>query len=162
MILEVTGSTASKGSSRNSTCGLGSSAMAKLVFLRMPCEQDGGEGVPAVLQAQSVQQLARCGRCVSCAVQSVDRAGEQQVLFHRKIVEQAQDLPAARRFAASVPADCAAASSPHTSTVPEVGGSRPVSIFTVVDFPAPFGPRKTQIAPASTSRFRPSTAVKSP
>ena len=32
-------------------------------------------------------------------------------------------------------------------TSPEVGASSPVSILTVVDFPAPLGPRKAQIAP---------------
>jgi len=33
-------------------------------------------------------------------------------------------------------------SKPATRAVPEVGGSSVVSMCTVVDFPAPFGPRK--------------------
>jgi hypothetical protein len=37
-----------------------------------------------------------------------------------------------------------------------------VSILTVVDFPAPLGPSKAQMAPAATSNVRWSTAVKSP
>ena len=51
---------------------------------------------------------------------------------------------------------------PHTVTSPEVGASRPVSILTVVDFPAPFGPRQAQMAPRSTESEIPLTAVKSP
>src|SRR5579859_5649194 len=51
---------------------------------------------------------------------------------------------------------------PQTSAVPDVGASRPVSILTVVDFPAPLGPRKAQMEPAGMSRFRLLTAVKSP
>jgi len=37
-----------------------------------------------------------------------------------------------------------------------------VSILTVVDFPAPFGPKKAQMAPGATWKERPSTAVNSP
>src|SRR5882724_10869106 len=55
-----------------------------------------------------------------------------------------------------------AGSRPQTRTSPEVGGSRPVIILTVVDFPAPLGPRKAQIVPGATSRLRSFTAVKSP
>src|SRR5260370_36774651 len=51
---------------------------------------------------------------------------------------------------------------PHTTASPEVGASNPVSILTVVDFPAPLGPRKAQIVPMATSRVRWSTAVKPP
>ena len=46
--------------------------------------------------------------------------------------------------------------------VPEVGANIPVSIFTVVDLPAPFGPRNPKISPGCTSRDRPSTALLSP
>ena len=38
MIFEVAGSTASKGSSRKSTSGFGSRAIANAVFLRIPWE----------------------------------------------------------------------------------------------------------------------------
>src|ERR1017187_1108862 len=64
-----------------------------------------------------------------------------------------------RRFNSS---GLAAAFRPHTVTSPAVGASNPVIIFTVVDFPAPFGPRNAQIAPAATSRLSPFTAVNSP
>src|SRR5258708_707483 len=56
----------------------------------------------------------------------------------------------------------AAKSSPRISIRPAVGASRPVSIFIVVDFPAPFGPRKPKNCPGATRRLTPSTAVKSP
>ena len=42
--------------------------------------------------------------------------------------------------------------------VPEVIESSVVSIFTVVDLPAPFGPRKPNTSPASTVRSTPRTA----
>jgi hypothetical protein len=45
---------------------------------------------------------------------------------------------------------------------PEVGGKKPVSIFIVVDFPAPFGPRKPRTSPLETVKERSSTAVKPP
>ena len=47
---------------------------------------------------------------------------------------------------------------PATHAVPEVGGSRVVSIRKVVDFPAPFGPRKATSSPAATSISTPLTA----
>ena len=40
-------------------------------------------------------------------------------------------------------------SSPRISIRPDVGASRPVSILMVVDFPAPFGPRKPKNWPGS-------------
>ena len=45
---------------------------------------------------------------------------------------------------------------------PELGASRPVSILMVVDFPAPFGPRKPKNCPGATRRSTPSTATSSP
>ena len=47
---------------------------------------------------------------------------------------------------------------PATQAVPEVGGSRVVSIRNVVDFPAPLGPRKATSSPAATSMSTPLTA----
>src|SRR4030095_412159 len=51
---------------------------------------------------------------------------------------------------------------PEIRASPEVGCSRPVSIFTVVDLPDPFGPRKPKIAPREISRFRFRTATSWP
>src|SRR6266566_3494308 len=60
---------------------------------------------------------------------------------------------------------------PATSTRPVVGWSRPVSIFSVVVFPAPLGPRNPTISPGSmrnvtsrtacTSRYRGRTSARS-
>ena len=47
---------------------------------------------------------------------------------------------------------------PATQAVPDVGGKRVVSIRSVVDFPAPFGPRKATSSPAATSMSTPFTA----
>src|SRR5262249_23459928 len=55
-----------------------------------------------------------------------------------------------------------ATGSPVIRTSPEVGDSKPVSSFTVVDLPEPFGPRKPKIAPRGTWRFRLLNAVKDP
>src|SRR5262245_26671023 len=55
-----------------------------------------------------------------------------------------------------------ATGSPAIRTSPAVGSSKPVSSFTVVDLPEPFGPRKPKIAPRGTQRFRSRTAVKEP
>ena len=49
-------------------------------------------------------------------------------------------------------------SKPATRAVPEVGGSSVVSMCTVVDLPAPLGPRKPYTSPGSTRRSIPSTA----
>src|SRR5207237_3764584 len=51
-------------------------------------------------------------------------------------------------------------SMPRTRIVPLVGMSRVASIFIVVVFPAPFGPRRPKISPGSTTRSIPSTARK--
>ena len=53
-------------------------------------------------------------------------------------------------------------SNPATSTIPLVGGMNPVIIFIVVDFPAPFGPRKPRISPCSTEKLSEVTAGKFP
>ena len=45
---------------------------------------------------------------------------------------------------------------------PLSAGIRPVSIRMVVDFPAPFGPRKPKNEPRGTSRSTPSTAAFAP
>src|SRR5215208_1967187 len=47
---------------------------------------------------------------------------------------------------------------PATQARPSVGGRSVVSMWTVVDFPAPFGPRKPYTSPGSTRRSMPSTA----
>src|SRR6056297_2572766 len=49
-------------------------------------------------------------------------------------------------------------SKPATRARPPVGRSRVVSIRTVVDFPAPLGPRKPKISPGGICRSTPSTA----
>jgi hypothetical protein len=49
-------------------------------------------------------------------------------------------------------------SNPATRAVPAVGGRSVVSMCTVVDLPAPFGPKKPKIAPLETNRSTPSTA----
>ncbi len=46
--------------------------------------------------------------------------------------------------------------------LPDVGASKPVSILMVVDFPAPFGPRKPKNCPAVTCRSMASTASNFP
>ena len=53
-------------------------------------------------------------------------------------------------------------SNPKTRARPDVGRSWSRSRRIVVDFPAPFGPRKPKISPVFTSRSRPSTAARSP
>src|SRR6266481_1409184 len=61
-------------------------------------------------------------------------------------------------YAASNSPWSVASSSPKTSAVPALGGSMPVSIFTVVDLPAPLGPRSPTSCPVGISRSRPRTA----
>ena len=58
--------------------------------------------------------------------------------------------------------DSSTISNPAIEAVPLVGGINPVSIFIVVDFPAPLGPRKPRISPFSTENEIPVTAGKSP
>ena len=51
---------------------------------------------------------------------------------------------------------------PKTVTSPESGGRREQITEMVVDFPAPFGPRKAKNDPSGTSNEIPLTASKSP
>src|SRR4051794_31985411 len=48
------------------------------------------------------------------------------------------------------------------TAVPAVGARKPVIIFIVVDFPAPFGPRKPRTSPFPTVKLTSSTAVNGP
>ena len=51
---------------------------------------------------------------------------------------------------------------PSMNTSPEVAPIQPQSIRIVVDFPAPFGPRKPTIPPFSTEKVTLFMALKSP
>src|SRR5262249_20965945 len=53
-------------------------------------------------------------------------------------------------------------SRPATRASPQSARERVVRIFTAVDLPAPFGPSRAKIVPASTSNERPSSARTSP
>src|SRR6266536_3620327 len=59
-------------------------------------------------------------------------------------------------------AACARGARPLTVTEPLVGSSSPRIIRIVVDFPAPFGPRKPVTAPGRTVNVRSETAVVGP
>src|SRR5882762_1879094 len=48
--------------------------------------------------------------------------------------------------------------SPHTETLPALGGMKPVIMRMVVDLPAPLGPRNPSTSPVPTSKETPSTA----
>src|SRR5437016_1002468 len=52
--------------------------------------------------------------------------------------------------------------SPEIKVSPAVGGKSPVSILTVVDLPAPLGPRKPKSVPFGICRLRLSTATSPP
>jgi len=53
---------------------------------------------------------------------------------------------------------CLTTSKPFTRAVPDVGRTSVVNICTVVDLPAPFGPRKANTSPSATENETPSTA----
>src|SRR2546423_13128053 len=59
-------------------------------------------------------------------------------------------------------AACAGGGRPLTVTEPLVGSSRPRIMRIVVDFPAPFGPRKPVTVPGRTANVRSETAVVDP
>src|SRR6478752_1567419 len=59
-------------------------------------------------------------------------------------------------------AACARGARPLTVTEPQVGSSRPRIMRIVVDFPAPFGPRKPVTVPGRTLNVRSETAVVGP
>ena len=59
-------------------------------------------------------------------------------------------------------ARCSAYGRPLTVIRPDVGASRPMIMRMVVDFPAPFGPRKPVTIPGRTVKLRSLTAVLSP
>ena len=80
-----------------------------------------------------------------------------QVLVERELLRHDAELRAAPRSASrdDVVPDARA-------TRPDVGGSRPEMQPMVVDLPAPFGPSRPKIAPASAVKVTPSTATRSP
>ena len=101
MIFAVTGSMASNGSSRNSTCGIRQQRHRERRLLAHAVRAGGGEGAAPVLQAQRVQQLRRA-RLGLVPRHAVDVAGQQEVLFDGEVVEQSeifrQDADAALKF----------------------------------------------------------------
>jgi len=71
--------------------GIGQERHGERCFLAHAVGAGSREGAAPVLQAQRVQQL-RGARARLVAGHAVDVAGEQQVLFHGEIVEQAEIL----------------------------------------------------------------------
>ena len=53
-------------------------------------------------------------------------------------------------------------SKPHTSADPSLGDRKPTIIFIVVDFPAPFGPKKPKTSPIFAEKVTLSTTVRGP
>ena len=128
------------GSSNSSTRGSPSSAVAMPSRCAMPSEKppmrrSATSASPTMLQHLGdarARQPAGTGQPAQ-----VPPRGAGPV--HRTGVEQRADLPHRRREVAVRP--------PSTVTVPEVGLSSPRIMRSVVDLPAPLGPRKPVTTP---------------
>ena len=155
----ATGSTPEVGSSRIRICGSCSTATASESRWRRPIGSALGQRVEVRAQAEPLDQL----------VDARLRLVRRQVIEARVQDQVLADASARRR--ARTPASCsrgclrtsmlpASTELPNSVAVPSVGGSRPVSIFMVVDLPQPFEPRKPKISPRSIDSVTWSTAVK--
>jgi hypothetical protein len=89
------------------------------------------------LEAEELEQLVGPPPCASHAGTDSQRS-DLDVLPHREVPER----PAVLERPCETGALQRVIRRPASSTEPEVGRSNPVSTFTSVDFPAPFGPIK--------------------
>ena len=87
---------------------------------------------------------------------------EFEVLLNSEIVEQPEILRKHTDLTLGGNGIAANVNATHRRLPRRRSASSPVSIATVVDLPAPFGPSTAQIEPFATSSEMESTAVKSP
>ena len=85
----------------------------------------------------------------------------------QQVVDGAERPGWIERASSSAPTRCSGEGrsryrAPSIVTSPELGASSPTIIRIVVDFPAPFGPRKPVTTPGRTVNESPSTAVFAP
>ena len=140
----ATGSTPEVGSSRISSSGLRTMATASDRRWRTPMGRFSGS---ASRTASRLKRAAISSTRANLGLGHVEQPGVQhQVLFHRQLAVQREGLRHVADAAArvDVPRIDLLAEQPGAASL---AGSRPVSIFMVVDLPQPFEPRKPKISP---------------
>src|SRR5439155_10487136 len=155
-------SSPSSGSSKNTTGGLCSNAAVMTTLRRMPFEYAPSNLSVKVskLRSKNAMNCWMRARAASCGI--AYRAAT--ISRYSNPVRDSNTAPDSgtkptRRFTSS---GSRRRSKPQIVAVPWEGSIMPVSIFRVVDFPAPFGPRNPTICPAGTSNESESTAVCAP
>ena len=141
MTREVTASTPSNGSSRNSKSGLGNKAAAIASFFFMPCEYSIVSFLSSPCRSNSDSSSSLRLRMVSRGIKWIRPT---KVRYSRAV-----RLSNSARSSGITP-KCRLASSdsvgssmlrPSTVILPPEGASKPVNILIVVDLPAPLGPK---------------------
>ena len=154
----VTTSTPSKGSSRNSNDGLGSSAAASASFFFMPCEYS---------TVSFFSTPSSCSSESNSSPRSIIVFLSSWCICPTKVrYSRALRLSNSARSSGTTPIFCLTSiacfafqgSPPSNVTEPDEGLRMPVSILMVVDLPAPLGPRKPYNVPDSTAKSTEFTA----
>ena len=150
------GSSPVDGSSRNSTCGVCTSPIATSSRRRWP-----PESVETGRIACSVRSKASSSSSARAYAAARERPNARPWLTSSSRPRWAwpaalpwPTYPMLRRTSRR----SRTTSKPATCAVPDVGSISVVSIRSVVDLPAPLGPRKATSSPWPTSRSRPRTA----
>ena len=158
--MRLMGSRPVVGSSRNNTCGECTSERARSRRRRIPPEYPPTRRSPAAVRPtrsrSSPLRRRASTRPMPCRV-ACSRSSSFPVMSG-SMAASCNATPIERRtMSASV-----TTSYPATLADPPVGRSKVVSMRTVVDLPAPLGPRNPKISPSVTSRSTQSTAITSP
>ena len=138
---EVTASTPSNGSSRNNKSGLGKSAAASASFFFMPCEYSSvsffSSSCRSRIERSSSERLRIVSRCMRWMRPTNVRYSRAVRLSKRA---RSSGITPILRLASSASRG-SSMFQPSTFISPPEAPSNPVSIFIVVDLPAPFGPK---------------------
>ena len=155
-VIRLAGSRPVVGSSRNNTSGSWTRAEARSSRRFIPPEYPLIRRSPA--STRSTSSSSSWARRAACTWEPPNsllcKTSNSRPVWRGSSPASCKATPMRRRAASG----SAATLTPATRAVPEVIVSRVVSIRTVVDLPAPFGPRNPNTSPAGTERSTPRTA----
>src|SRR3989338_3016347 len=158
MYFAASGSSDAVGSSRSNTLGKLINAFAR--FTRVSCPSESsikGRDSNSSKRNNETTLLMRAGRSAILYKKEIKRRFSCTVNPHGKCVYVEEKFTSSR-----MSSRCRVKSLPKYFMAPSVGVSTPNSIWMVVVFPAPLGPRRPRISPPFRENERSSTAVNVP
>ena len=139
---------------RAAGCGRLTSARAIATRCCWPPERSPGTRCAGARRARGARAARSCARRASRAGTPASRAGQLDVVSHRQVGDQVEELEDESDLAAAQPgaarlAGLVDALAVQARSRPLVGGSRPPRRFSSVDLPQPLGPVTATNSPAA-------------